>query len=139
MFQILPLNSVTRLICCNLTARFLSFQFYVIEYAAWNASYNEIVTFERLRPVNPNKPITKDSFFKCTVPIPQDLQEAYVQHDISPLTCRCKGVFNYNPLCLNCRCQNENAHKDFKKAVGAIHVSYSPETSELVIVVSVSF
>lgn len=86
--------------------RMMKGEFYVIEYAACDATYNEIVTSERIRPTNPNSPSSRNSFYKVPVAVPEDLRDI---------------------------CANDNIHKDFRKAIGANCIFYSAQTHELIV------
>ncbi|XP_075062263.1 RNA-binding protein FXR2 isoform X2 [Mixophyes fleayi] len=86
--------------------RMIKGDFYVIEYSVSDSPYNEIVNQSRLRPLNQNEMATSATFFKYSVPLPEDL-------------CKISA--------------NVDAHREFKKVVGASCVFLDRAGTELVI------
>uniref|UniRef100_A0A672RG74 Fragile X mental retardation syndrome-related protein 1-like n=1 Tax=Sinocyclocheilus grahami TaxID=75366 RepID=A0A672RG74_SINGR len=86
--------------------RMMKGEFYVIEYAACDATYNEIVTSERIRPVNPSIPSSENTFYKVPIAVPEDLRDI---------------------------CLTENIHKDFRKSIGANCIFYNTFTHQLIV------
>ncbi|CAH3020659.1 unnamed protein product [Porites evermanni] len=80
-------------------------EFYVIQYTGWDATFNEIVPRERIRPCSCNGPIAKDMYQKVMIDVPQDLRQL---------------------------CKDEAVHREFKKQTGASCVYYHDELAVLV-------
>lgn len=78
-------------------------QFYVVEYSVYDSPFNEIVSRERLRPPNPNPAAT---FYRYSLPLPEDVRTIATTPD---------------------------AHKEFKKVVGANCVLLDRTGAELII------
>ncbi|BFZ00616.1 hypothetical protein BsWGS_03656 [Bradybaena similaris] len=75
---------------------------FVVVASPWDPS--DILPLDKIRSVNPNPPITKESFFQFVLEIPPDLREG---------------------------CQEELAVQEFRKHIGGAMVTYSPEDKSL--------
>ncbi|XP_033760408.1 fragile X mental retardation syndrome-related protein 1-like isoform X2 [Pecten maximus] len=87
--------------------KMLKGEFAVMEFTGWDtSSYTDIVPLERIRTINPNKPLMKTSFNKYVIEVPMDLREI---------------------------CKDENAHTEFKKHCNAVSVAYNDNDGTLVV------
>ncbi|XP_013402475.1 fragile X mental retardation syndrome-related protein 1-like isoform X1 [Lingula anatina] len=82
-------------------------EFYVVDFGGYGSAFNEIVDSDRIRPVNKSPPISKSTFFKCHIDVPEDLVDVY--HD-------------------------ESMFRDYKKACGTPVIYYSPEEHALIVI-----
>ncbi|XP_048746394.1 RNA-binding protein FXR1-like isoform X2 [Ostrea edulis] len=84
--------------------KMLKGEFAVIEYSGYDSKYTDIVPLERVRSVNPNPPIDKDTFQKFSVEVPIDLREV---------------------------CQDDHEHAEFKKHIGGGCVCFDHQEGTL--------
>ncbi|XP_030837532.1 fragile X mental retardation syndrome-related protein 1 [Strongylocentrotus purpuratus] len=81
-------------------------EFFVIEYTGYDATYNEIVQGDRLRRINPNGCLSKDSIHRAVVNVPTELRQF---------------------------CKDASNHRDYVKATNALLVTYSEDENALVV------
>lgn len=96
------------------TIKMIKGDFYVVAYKNTETSINEIVQKERLRIPNYSPAISKNSIHKALIEVPQDLRE-WCQKMASPES------------------EEDDIHKEFRKACGAASVVYDNEVNSLVI------
>ncbi|XP_065223155.1 fragile X messenger ribonucleoprotein 1 homolog isoform X2 [Planococcus citri] len=82
-------------------------EFHVVEYVGWENTYTEIVPPERLRHINSNPTIDRNTFFKFEIEVPDDLRE---------------------------HAKLDGAHKEFQKAINASICRYLADKGKLVVI-----
>ncbi|XP_029648133.1 fragile X mental retardation syndrome-related protein 1 isoform X2 [Octopus sinensis] len=87
--------------------KMLKGDFVVVEYSGFESSNTDILPLERIRPLNENPCISKDSFRKAILEVPSDLREV---------------------------CREESTLAEFKKHCGAAVVIYNSDDNALVVV-----
>nr|XP_039249749.1 fragile X mental retardation syndrome-related protein 1 homolog B-like [Styela clava] len=85
-------------------------EFFVIEYQSCDPKYTEIVTKERLRPINSNQPLSGNDIRKVSLDVPEDLQDFCTKYI--------------------------DAHKEFERSIEAILVRYNSTKKQLDVIVS---
>ncbi|XP_064639749.1 RNA-binding protein FXR1-like isoform X2 [Lineus longissimus] len=88
------------------TVRLVKGDLLVITFPGADANAKDIVSVEHVRHVSKCSPIDSNSFYKCTIDVPQDMREI---------------------------CREEDSHKDFKKHCGASVVVYDDSASTLTV------
>ncbi|XP_078695342.1 RNA-binding protein FXR1-like isoform X5 [Branchiostoma floridae x Branchiostoma belcheri] len=83
--------------------------FCVVEYLDLEATFKDIIDTGKIRPANKNPPLTKNSFHKCTIDVPEDLREC---------------------------CRVESNHNEFKRALKlkAASVVYNTDLNAIVVI-----
>ncbi|CAE1280722.1 FMR [Acanthosepion pharaonis] len=86
--------------------KMLKGDFAVVEYSGFESSHTDILPLEKVRPLNENPSISKDSFRKSILEVPSDLREV---------------------------CREETTLAEFKKHCGAAVVLYNSDDNALVV------
>eukprot|EP00794_Sanderia_malayensis_P011285 gene11285-12465_t len=90
--------------CANVVSK--KGEFYVMKFKGFDDCFNEIVSKERLRPINKNNAISRNMYFKCMIDVPPDLKQVCREHD---------------------------AHTEFQRQTGAASVVWHGDLNVLVV------
>lgn len=107
-----------------------------VVYIGFENPYTEIVDIQRIRPKNPNPPITLKTFHQFTIPVPENLRDEWVVQ--FPPTNNNNNSFsiinNDDEYFSFYRAQKEGIHKDFQRIINAGICFYNSEANALIVI-----